>query len=114
MRTTSAKVIAKLYQHLDSPVSIITVRRHLHKQNVYSRAAFLKPLVSDVNAKCRLQWCHTHKTWPIDKWRKVICCDESSFILFLTTGWVHVWRTPAQAYDSDCLLPTVNHEVDVL
>lgn len=108
-RATAAKVTAELNQHLDSPVSVITVRRHLHKQNIYGRAAIPKPLVTNVNAKRRLQWCHTHKTWSIDKWKKVIWSDESSFTLFPTTGRVHVWRTPAQAYDRDCLLPTVKH-----
>ncbi|GFX13057.1 hypothetical protein TNCV_2357131 [Trichonephila clavipes] len=47
--------------NLDSPVSMITVRRHLHKQNIYDTAAIPKPLVTDVNAK-RLQWCPLAKT----------------------------------------------------
>ncbi|GFY27657.1 transposable element Tcb1 transposase [Trichonephila clavipes] len=89
-QTTAAKVTTKLFQHLDSPVSIITVRRLLHKQNIYGRAAITKPLVTDVNAKCCLQWCHTHKNWSIDKGKKVICFDEWSFTLFRTTGRVHV------------------------
>ncbi|GFT48356.1 uncharacterized protein TNCV_4709011 [Trichonephila clavipes] len=69
-QTTAANVSAELYQHQDSPVSIITVRKHLHKQNIYGRTVITKPLVTDVNAKCRRQWCHTHKTWSIDKWKK--------------------------------------------
>ncbi|GFX91184.1 transposable element Tcb1 transposase [Trichonephila clavipes] len=89
-QTTAAKVTAELYQHLDSPVSIITVRRHLHKQNIYGKAAITKPLVTDVNAKYHLQWCHTHKTWSIDKWKKVICFEELSSTLFRATGRVHV------------------------
>ncbi|GFV05110.1 transposable element Tcb1 transposase [Trichonephila clavipes] len=53
-QTTAAKVTAELYQHLNSPVSIITVRRHLHKQNIYGKAAITKPLVTDAIAQCRL------------------------------------------------------------
>ncbi|GFW83481.1 hypothetical protein TNCV_4589821 [Trichonephila clavipes] len=45
--------------------------------------------------------------WAIDKWMKVIWCDELSFTLIFTTGWVRIWRTPTQEYDLDCLLPTV-------
>ncbi|GFV87998.1 DDE_3 domain-containing protein [Trichonephila clavipes] len=98
-RTTAAKVAAQLSQHLNSPMSIITVRRNLHKQNIYGRAVIPKLLVPDVNAKCRLQWCHIQKTQSIDKWKKVIVSDESSLKLFRTTEPVHVWRTPAQEYD---------------
>jgi 23S rRNA-/tRNA-specific pseudouridylate synthase len=108
-KTTAAKVTAVLNQHLDSAVSIITVRRHLHKQNIYGRAAIPEPLVTEFNAKRRRQWCHNHKTWSIDEWKTVIWSDESCLTLFPTTGRVHVWRTPAQAYERDCLLPTVNH-----
>ncbi|GFV86591.1 DDE_3 domain-containing protein [Trichonephila clavipes] len=63
---------AELNQHQDSPVRMIAVRRHLHKQNIYGRAAIPKPFVTDANAKRR----------------------------------VHVWRTPAKAYDRYCLPPT--------
>jgi len=109
-KTTAAKLTAELNQHLDSPVSTITVRRYLHKEDIYSRTAIPKPFVTDANVKCRVEWCHYPKTWSIDKWKTVIWSDESSFTLFPTTGRVHVWRTPAQAYDPDCLRPTVKHE----
>ncbi|GFY28585.1 transposable element Tcb1 transposase [Trichonephila clavipes] len=102
-RKKAAKVIAELNQRLDSSVSIIAVRRHLRKQNIYGRAAILKPLDTDVNAKHRLRWCHTHKGCSIDKWKKVIWSDESFFMCFLTIGWKHVWRTSAEVYDRDCV-----------
>ncbi|GFX08798.1 transposable element Tcb1 transposase [Trichonephila clavipes] len=100
MLTTAAKMTAEFYQHLDSPGLIITIRRHLHKQNIYGRVAFPKPLVTDVKAKRGLQWCHTSKTWSIDKWKKVIYSDKLSlsFTLFPIKGRVYVWRTLAQAY----------------
>jgi len=71
-KTTAAKVTAELNQHLDSPVSTISVRRYLHKENIYGRTAIPKPLVTDANAKGRVEWCHNHKTWSIDKWKTVI------------------------------------------
>ncbi|GFX59397.1 uncharacterized protein TNCV_2880661 [Trichonephila clavipes] len=55
MLTTAAKVTTELYQYLDSLVSIITIKSHLLKQNIYGRGAFTKPLVTNVNAKCCLQ-----------------------------------------------------------
>ncbi|GFV04913.1 DDE_3 domain-containing protein [Trichonephila clavipes] len=64
-----------------------------------SRAAIPTPIVTDVNAKRRLHWCHTHNTWSINKWKKVIWSDESSCKLSPTTGLVYVRRSSAQAYD---------------
>ncbi|GFX43223.1 DDE_3 domain-containing protein [Trichonephila clavipes] len=108
-RTTVVNVTAELNQHLGSPVSMITIRRHFHKRNIYGRAAIPKPLVTDVNAKHRLQWCHTHKTCSIDRWRIVIWCSKSSFTIFPTTEQFHDWGTPPQTYGRNCVLPTANH-----
>ncbi|GFS62569.1 hypothetical protein TNCV_1263221 [Trichonephila clavipes] len=43
-------VTAELNQHLYSPVSMVTVRKFLHKQSIYGRGAITKPFVTDVNA----------------------------------------------------------------
>lgn len=108
-KTTAAKVTAELNATLTNPVSTKTVRRELHKQGISGRAAIPKPLITDRNAKIRREWCHVHKTWSLEQWKKVIWSDESSFTLFPTAGRVYVWRTPKQAYDQDCLQPTVKH-----
>jgi hypothetical protein len=39
----------------------------------------------------------------------VMWSDESSFALFPASGRVYVWRTPKEAYNSECLVPTVKH-----
>jgi hypothetical protein len=39
----------------------------------------------------------------------VIWSDESTVTLFPTSGRVYVWRTPVEAYNSEYLLPTVQH-----
>jgi hypothetical protein len=39
----------------------------------------------------------------------VIWSDESSFTLYLASGRVCVWRTPKEAYNPECLVPTVKH-----
>ncbi|GFW23803.1 uncharacterized protein TNCV_4496801 [Trichonephila clavipes] len=66
-------------------------------------------LVTDVSAKHSVHWCHAHTTCPIDKQKKETWLDGLSFALCPTTGPVHVWRTPALAYDCGCLLQTVKH-----
>jgi hypothetical protein len=39
----------------------------------------------------------------------MIWLDESSFMLFPTSGRVYVWKTPKEAYNLECLVPTVKH-----
>jgi hypothetical protein len=40
---------------------------------------------------------------------RVIWSDESSFMLFPTSRRVYVWRTPKEAYNLECLVPTMKH-----
>jgi hypothetical protein len=40
---------------------------------------------------------------------RVIWSDKSSFTLFTTSGRVCVWRIPKEAYNPECLVPTVKH-----
>jgi len=35
--------------------------------------------------------------------------EESSFTLFPTSGRVYVWRTPKEAHNPECLVPTVKN-----
>jgi hypothetical protein len=67
---TSAWVTAELNIHLEDPVSIKTVQRELHKFNIHSRAAFAKSLITDSNAQMRKWWCHVHKTWTSNNWKR--------------------------------------------
>lgn len=108
-RSTATKVRAELNQHLSNEVSTKTVRRELHNGGYHGRAAIRKPLLSSVNIQKRMLWCKDHKTWSPDQWRRVIFSDESSFSLFPTSGRVYVWRQPKEAFNPDCLLPTVKH-----
>ncbi|GBM58891.1 hypothetical protein AVEN_11528-1 [Araneus ventricosus] len=47
--------------------------------------AIHKPFLTNVNAKFLLKWCHHHKTWSRDAWKKVIWSDTSSLPFFPTT-----------------------------
>ncbi|KFM70696.1 Transposable element Tc1 transposase, partial [Stegodyphus mimosarum] len=109
MKTTAEKGTAEMNAVLPNPVSTKTIRRELHKQGIAGSAAIVKPLISDANARNRKRWCLSHKAWTIEQWKRVIWSDESSFTLFPTSGRVYVWRTPSEAYNTDCLLPRVKH-----
>jgi hypothetical protein len=69
--TTAALVTEELNIHLEDPVSTKTVRRELHKFNVYCRAAISKHLIIKSNARMHKRWFHDHKTWISDNWKRV-------------------------------------------
>ena len=54
-------------------------------------------------------WCLDNETWSSDQRKRVIFSDESSFTIFPTSGRVYVWRQSKEAFNLDCLLPTVKH-----
>ncbi|GFU70612.1 DDE_3 domain-containing protein [Trichonephila clavipes] len=108
-RTAKAKVISELNQHLESLVPMIVVRRHLHKQSIHGRADIPKPLVTDLNAKRYLQWCHTHKTWSIGKCKKVTGSYERLSYFSLQQDGCMFHGGLKKAYEADCLLPIVKH-----
>jgi hypothetical protein len=69
-RTTAAQVTVELNIRLADPVSTKTVRRELHKSNIHGRAAVAKPLITESNAQIIKWWCHDHKTWTSDNWKR--------------------------------------------
>jgi hypothetical protein len=56
--------------HLEGSVSTKTVRRELHKSNTQGMAAIARPLITENNAQIRKRWCHNHKTWTSDNWKR--------------------------------------------
>jgi hypothetical protein len=56
--------------YLEDPVSTKTVRRELHKSNIHGGAAIGKPLIIESNAQMLKGWCHDHKTWTSDNWKR--------------------------------------------
>ena len=62
----------------------------------FTWAAIAKPLITENNAKRGKRWC--------DDCKYVIWSDDSSIMLFTTSGWVFVWKMPKEAYN-----PEVKH-----
>ena len=108
-RTIAAKVTPELNIHLEDPVSTKMVRWQLRKSSIHSRAASVKLLITANSAKRQRGQCDDHKTWKSDDQKYVIWLDESSFTLFPTSGQVNVWKTPKEAYISECLVPNVKY-----
>jgi hypothetical protein len=107
---TRAKVTAELSTHLEDSVSTKISRRELHKAKIHGKAANVKLLISENNAKRRKRWCDDHKTWTSDEWKYVTWSEASSFTLYQTSGRVYIWKAPKETYNLEWLVPTVKHE----
>lgn len=97
-----------------SAVSVATARRHLKKLGYNGRAARRKPLLSAKNVVNRLSWAREMRCKSLNFWEHVIFSDESSFHQMSTGGRVWVWRRSDQAFDLNCLQPTVKHSFSVM
>jgi hypothetical protein len=69
--STAAQVTTELNIHLEDPVATKTVRHGLHKSNIHGKAAIAKPLITESNAQMYKQWCHNHKAWKSDNWKRL-------------------------------------------
>jgi len=75
-RTAAANVSAEFSNHLEVPVFTKTVQRELHRSNIHSRAAIVKPLNTEYKAGRPKGWCVDHKNWRSDDWKYVILPDD--------------------------------------
>ena len=73
-RTPVENITAKL----DMDILTKTVRRAMKKIGISYHPAAIKPFVSKVNAKKRLDWCKEHLSWTVEDWPKVIWTNECS------------------------------------
>ena len=85
----------------------------MHAQNIYGRKSVKKPLVSEINEKKRLFWCHARKNW-INEWDKIIFSDESRFELFQNDSNNWVWSIPGEKYNKKYLSPTVKKSKGIM
>lgn len=58
-------------------MSTQTVRKEIHKNSIYGRAAIQKPFISDDKDRNWKNWYIRHKAWIIEQWKPVIYSDES-------------------------------------
>jgi hypothetical protein len=108
-KSTAAMVTAELNIHLEDPVSTKTIWRDLHRFNIHCRAAFAKPRITENNVKRQKRWCDDHRTWRSNDWKYILWSNVLSFTLFPKSGRVYAWRIPKDAYNPECLVPTVKH-----
>jgi hypothetical protein len=101
---------AKLNIHLEDPVSTKTVRPELHTSTCMVGLQLLNILLLKVMLRCVNKGVMTIKLGHHTTGNTcLIWSDEMSFTLFPMSGRVYVWRTPKEAYNPECLVPTVKH-----
>jgi hypothetical protein len=72
------------------------------------RIAKRKPLISTSNRLKCAAWVQQRRGWTGVDWRQVVWSDESRFAVW-QDGDRLVWRTVAEKYRPECLVPTVKH-----
>ena len=90
-------------------ISQQTVRRRLHEVGFKGRVARKKPYVDKTNRIERIQYAKKYREQPLCFWDQVLWTDESKFNLFGSNGRVMVWRTPQEAFNPRCTVPTVKY-----
>ena len=90
-KTTASKVTAQLNTHLEDHASTKTVWQEIHRSNIYGTVATATPLITENKDK---RWWDDPKNRTYDDWK---WSDESSFMTFLTSGGIEVWRICKEA-----------------
>ena len=70
-----------LHSTRQTPVSVPTVKRRLQDSGLHGRIAKKKPYLRLANKKKRLRWAKEHRHWTLKDWKKVLCTDESKFVI---------------------------------
>jgi transposase len=104
-RTNISELCEDFVDSTSTDISQITLKRHLHKNNIYGRVGAKKPFVNAANRIKRLSWAKNKKNW-VDEWNYIIWSDESRFEVFRGDGRKYVWRNTQEKYNPKCLIPT--------
>ena len=99
-------ISSKFNTQLNTTFHENTIRNYLHEVGLESCAARKKPLLSNKQRLARLRWCRAKRDWD-EEWKQIIWSDESRFALFESDGRERVWRRVGEAYNIDCIKPTV-------
>ena len=104
-RTNVKELCEDFITSTSTNVSSVTLRRHLHKNNIHGRVGAKKSFINAANKIKRLNWAKTRKNW-VNQWENIIWSGESKFEVFGGDGKKYVWRNPQEKYDPKCLIPT--------
>ena len=113
-RLNSKELARELKESSGVELSAPTVRRRLLENGLRGCKARKKPLLTEKQRKRRLDWARSHVKWPIEKWRKVLFSDESTFTVNNHAGNNFVRRKPEEEYRPYCISPTIKHPQSIM
>ena len=90
-------------------ISSSCIRRHLLKSGYSGCVAIQEPLLRHGNKEKRLKYAKQHKDWAQEMFNRVLYTDESKFEIFGTKRRQNVRRKIGEAYQPECLNPTIKH-----
>jgi hypothetical protein len=103
-------VTAELNIHLEDPVSTIIVYISFTNPTYMVGLQLLNVVLLKVMLRCVNDGVTTIKPGLQTTGNaRMMWSDELPFMLFPTLGRIYVWRTPKEASNPECLVPTVKH-----
>lgn len=108
-KKTSSELAQDIQAATGTKVTSSCVRRHLLKAGLRGCVAVKKPLLRRGNKEKRLKYAKEHKNWTQEMLNRVLYTDESKFELFGSRRRQYVRRRVGEAYNPDCLHPTIKH-----
>ena len=97
-RLSSAELSGRIETSFNKKLSPSTVRYYLRRNELYGRAARLKPFISDRNRRVRVQWARDHAHWTVEDWKNVIWSDEKKFCRLGSDGKIYVRRGKGEEF----------------
>ena len=99
------EITQRFNQFRENPVSEVTVKRCLFRNNYHRRVVRKNIRIREVNIKKRVAWARGKRHWKVDgDWNRVIFSDECKVIIG-ENNRVYVWRRPGEEWMPQCISP---------
>ncbi|XP_032589211.1 uncharacterized protein LOC116804683 [Drosophila mojavensis] len=102
------KLVSALKEECGITISRESVRRALKRNDLSSRPARKKPLMSVDHAKKRLTFARMYGNQPNSYRDDAIFCDESKMMVYYNNGPTREWREPLKALEKKNIIPTAD------
>ena len=113
-KVISKELARELKESSNVELSTPTVRRRLLENGLRGCKARKKTHLTEKQRKRRLEWARSHVKWPVEKWRKVLFSDESTFTINNHAGNNYARRRPEEEYRPYCISPTIKHPQSIM
>jgi len=92
-----------LRQPLLRRISVQTVRNKLRQRGIRPRRPYVGPVLTQVNRRARVRWCHTLRVWTLRNWRRIWFINDSRVPLQSCDGRTRVYRHRNEHFVPACV-----------